>query len=194
MNPNYFSKLYFESQEFLNEEDKQKLLALTLLEKYPAHTILLKSGEYSNQVGIVIEGLIRVYDTNDRSVHFVCEGQIYGSMDTLALRRPSKYNFETLEETKMFILNNDELEGLILTNPNIGILLLNYWKQTAIGFFNNLNSFIKYSPEERYEFLIKKQPHLVLRVKSKYLASYLGMHPVSLSRVKGRYFKNTDDE
>lgn len=179
-------------QDFLTDSDKNKLLELTTLKRYPANTVLLKAGEFTNHVGLILEGLIRVYDSKNKSVHFVSEGQIYGSMDTLALKRNSTYNYQTLEDTTMFILNYDELEAAIYTNPNIGILLLNYWKQTSIVLFKNLNSFIKYTPEERYEQLIKKQSHLVLRVKSKDLASYLGMHPVSLSRLKNRYLKNSE--
>lgn len=194
MDSNYFSKLFFESQHFLTDDDKNKLLELTSFKRIPAHTIILKSGEFKNDAGIVLEGLIRVYGPKDKSVHFVTEGQVFGSMDTIVLKKPSRYNYETIEDTVMFILNYDELEAAIPTNPNFGILLLNYWKQTAMSIFKNLNSFIKYTPEERYEFLIKNQPHLVQRVKNKYLASYLGIHPVSLSRLKSRYLKNSEEE
>lgn len=194
MNSNYFSKSFFESHGFLNDDDRKKLLELTTVKRYPANTLILKSDEFTTDVGVVIEGIIRVYGTNDKSVHFVTDGQIFGSMDTLVLKKPSRYNYETLEDTVMFVLNYEELEASIHVYPNIGVLLLNYWKQTAMNIFKNLNSFIKYSPEERYEHLIKKQPHLVLRVKSKYLASYIGIHPVSLSRLKSRFLKNSDDE
>lgn len=194
MDTNYFSKSFFELHTFLNDDDRKKLLEFTRLKRYPANTVILKSGEFTNDVGVVMEGLIRVYGPNDKSVHFVTDGQIFGSMDTLVLKKASRYNYETLEDTVMFLLNYEDLEKSIQTNPNIGVLLLNYWKQTAMNIFKNLNSFIKYTPEERYEHLIKKQPHLVLRVKSKYLASYLGIHPVSLSRLKSRYLKNSDDE
>lgn len=194
MDSNYFSKSFFESQKFLTDSDRKKLLDLTSLKRFPAHTVILKSGEFTNDVGIVLEGLIRVYSITDKSVHFVSDGQIFGSMDTLVLKKPSRYNYETLEDTVMFILNYEELEAAISTHPNIGILLLNYWKQTAMSIFKNLNSFIKYTPEQRYEHLIKNQPHLILRVKSKYLASYLGIHAVSLSRLKSRYLKNSVEE
>lgn len=194
MDTNYFSKSFFESHSFLNDDDRKKLLELTTLKRYPANTIILKSGEFKSDIGVVMEGIIRVYGSKDKSVHFVSEGQVFGSMDGIVLKKPSRYNYETLEETVLFLLNYEDLEKSIHTHPNIGILLLNYWKQTAMSIFKNLNSFIKYSPEERYEQLLKNQPHLVLRVKSKYLASYLGIHPVSLSRLKSRYLKNSDDE
>lgn len=194
MDTNYFSKSFFESHSFLNDSDRKKLLELATIKRFPANTVILKSGEFQPDIGVVMEGIIRVYGAKDKSVHFVTEGQIFGSMDSVVLKKNSRYNYETLEETVILLLNYDELEAAIQTHPNISILLLNYWKQTAMSLFKGLNSFIKYSPEERYEQLIKKQPHLVLRVKSKYLASYLGIHPVSLSRLKKRYLKNTDDE
>ncbi|RLJ31625.1 CRP-like cAMP-binding protein [Chryseobacterium sp. 7] len=185
---NEFTKIYFEQNDFLTEKDKEKLLEMAQLVTYPMNKIVLHRGEQISQVGIILSGLIRVYDKNNKTVWIVYENQPYGSMEVLALNRPSTVTYETLEETTMFLLNYAELEDTIKDYPNIGRLLLMYWKNTAMAMYGHFYSFLSLTPEERYLQLLQQNAKLILRVKSKDLATYLGMHPVSLSRLKKRYF------
>ncbi|NML71565.1 Crp/Fnr family transcriptional regulator [Chryseobacterium sp. RP-3-3] len=157
---------------------------------YPMNKVILHRGEQISQVGVVLKGLIRVYDKNNKTVWLVPENNVYGSMETLALQRPSSLTYEALEETTVFLLNYDDLENAIKDHPNIATLLLMYWKSTAMDIYSNFYSFIHLTPEERYLQLIQQNSKLILRVKSKDLATYLGMHPVSLSRLKKRYFNS----
>lgn len=192
MEKNYFSKNFFENLSTLTDDDQKKLLELTTLKKIPNNTQLIKVGDSTPEIGFMIEGIVRVFDEDDRTVMFVSEGQVYGSKESLVLNQTSKFNFETIEDSVIFIINNQDLEATFYTHPNIAYMLLNYWKITAMTIFQNFHTFIRNTPEERYEHLIKNYPQLVLRVKSKHLASYLGIHPASLSRLKKRYFKSTD--
>jgi len=188
MKSNEYVKNYFEQNNFLNESDREKLLEMVQIVTYPVNKIILHRGEQISQVGVVIKGLIRVYDKNNKTVWLVPENNVYGSMEILALQRPSSLTYETLEETTMFLLNYDDLENTIKDHPNIAALLLMYWKSTAMDIYGNLYSFLHLTPEERYLQLLQQNSKLILRVKSKDLATYLGMHPVSLSRLKKRYF------
>ncbi|MGK6341865.1 Crp/Fnr family transcriptional regulator [Chryseobacterium sp. DT-3] len=190
MKSNEYIKNYFEQNNFLNETDQEKLLGMVQIVTYPINKIILHRGEQISQVGIVIKGLIRVYDKNNKTVWLVSENNVYGSMEILALQRPSSLTYEALEETTMFLLNYDDLENSIKDHPNIATLLLMYWKSTAMNIYGNLYSFLHLTPEERYLQLLQQNSKLILRVKSKDLATYLGMHPVSLSRLKKRYFNS----
>lgn len=185
---NEFTKIYFEQNDFLDERDREKLLEMVQFVTFPINKIVLHRGEQIGHVGIVITGLIRVYDKNDKTVWFIYENQPYGSIDVLAHQTPATLTHETLEETTMFLLDYFKLEQAIKDYPNIGRLLLMYWKNTAMDMYKNFYSFVSLTPEERYLQLLDQDAKLILRVKSKDLATYLGMHPVSLSRLKKRYF------
>ncbi|MBE4949771.1 Crp/Fnr family transcriptional regulator [Chryseobacterium culicis] len=185
---NEFTAAYFEQHNFLSEKDREKLLEMAQIVTYPMNKIVLHRGEQISQVGIILKGLIRVYDKNNKTVWLAYENQPYGSMEILGLHRPSTVTYETLEETTMFLLNYTELENAIIKYPNIGRLLLMYWKNTAMSIYGHFYSFLTLTPEERYLQLLQQNSRLILRVKSKDLATYLGMHPVSLSRLKKRYF------
>lgn len=188
MKSNDLTKNYFEQNSFLTDKDKEKLLEMVQIVDYPANKIVLHRGELLSQVGIVLKGLIRVYDKNDKTVWLVPENDVCGSMEILALKRPSSLTYETLEETTMFLLNYEDMENAIKEYPNIATLLLMYWKSTAMDIYSHFHSFLRLTPEERYLQLLSQNSKLILRVKSKDLATYLGMHPVSLSRLKKRYF------
>ncbi|GAB0155311.1 Crp/Fnr family transcriptional regulator [Chryseobacterium sp. Alg-005] len=193
MRSNEFTQDYFEQNGFLQDSDREKLLELVQMVTFPENKIILHRGEQISQVGVVLKGLIRVYDKNNKTVWFVPENGIYGCMEILALKRPSSLTYEALEETTMFLLNYDDLEESIKTHPNIATLLLMYWKKTAMDIYGNFYSFLHLTPEERYLQLLNQNSKLILRVKSKDLATYLGIHPVSLSRLKKRYFNSNDD-
>ncbi|RKS97507.1 Crp/Fnr family transcriptional regulator [Chryseobacterium defluvii] len=194
MRSNEFTQDYFEQNDFLHDRDKEKLLELVQMVTFPENKIILHRGEQISQVGIVLKGLIRVYDKNNKTVWFVPENNIYGCMEILALNRPSSLTYEALEETTMFLLNYNELEESIKDYPNIASLLLMYWKKTAMDIYSNFYSFLRLTPEERYLQLLNQNSKLILRVKSKDLATYLGMHPVSLSRLKKRYFDSNGNK
>lgn len=179
---------YFKKNDFLTKRDQKKLLELTQLATYQKNEIVLPFGGKIKQVGLVLKGLIRVYDKNNKTVWVIKENGVYGSIKILTHDKPSSHCYETLEETSMFLLNHDEIEDCIPKYPNIGNLLLMYWKNTSIDLYKHYNSNREYTPQERYVRILEKSPDLIQRMKSKDLASFIGIHPVSLSRLKNNYF------
>lgn len=192
MNHNEFIKKYFDQNKFLNENDKQKLLELMKIINYPANKIVLYKGEQTEQVGIIEKGLIRVYDKNNKTIWFFHENNVYGSLEVLMQKRPSSFTYETLEETTIFLFNYNDLENTINEYPNIASLLLMFWQNTAMEIYLNFSALLHLTPEKRYLHLLSQNSKSILRVKSKDLATYLGMHPVSLSRMKKRYFNSNN--
>lgn len=188
MKYNEFIEIYFDQNKFLNDRDKEKLMEMVQIINYPANKIIMHRGELMKQVGVVSEGLIRAYDKNNKTVWLFLENSTYGSMEALTLSRPSSLTFETLEETSIFMFNYNDLENTIRDYPNITALLLTFWKKMAMDIYVKFYSFLHLTPEKRYLQLLQQNSKLILRVKSKDLATYLGMHPVSLSRLKKRYF------
>ncbi|MGG5210178.1 Crp/Fnr family transcriptional regulator [Chryseobacterium sp. MIQD13] len=188
MNYDEFIKIYFDQNEFLDENDKQKLLGMVKIINYPANKIVLYRGDETDHVGVIAKGLIRAYDKKNKTVWFFHENNVYGSIEVLMQKRPSSLTYETLEETTIFLFNYNDLENNINKHPNISALLLMFWRKTAMEIYHKFSSFLHLSPEKRYLNLLNHNSKLILRVKSKDLATYLGMHPVSLSRLKKRYY------
>lgn len=188
MKSNEFTQNYFIQNDFLTEKDKEKLLEMAQIITFPINKIILHRGEENYKVGVVMKGLIRAYDKNNKTVWIFSENNLYGSLEVITQKAPSAHTHETLEETTMILFNYYELEKAIKEYPNIAIMLLSSWKSAIIEVYTHFYSLLHLSPEKRYLHLLHQNSKLILRVKSKDLATYLGIHPVSLSRLKKRYF------
>ena len=91
-----------------------------------------------------------------------------------------------MEETEILEMNFEKFEEL--SKRNVGLLKLRIMasKRLLNRMYERLESFILYSPEERFQHLLETHPDLCERIPDKYLASFLGITPVSLSRIKKR--------
>ncbi|WP_048508145.1 Crp/Fnr family transcriptional regulator [Chryseobacterium angstadtii] len=188
MNYEEFIKIYFEENSFLNKKDRDKLTEMIRIVSYPTNKIILPRGEKSNQVGIISKGLIRGYDKSDRTVWLLHEDNVYGLTKTASLEYSSSLTYETLEETTLFLFNYPDLENTIREYPNVAALMMMFWKNMTEEVCKNYYVFLHSTPEERYLHLLNQDSKLILRVKSKDIATYLGIHPASLSRLKKRHF------
>ena len=95
-----------------------------------------------------------------------------------------------VENCKVIAINTEKLQEL--SNDNIRILRLSHegLKEAFLEAINRIEFFTTLTPEARYETLLKQSPELIQRVPQKYLASYIGVTTVSLSRIRNRNLLN----
>jgi CRP-like cAMP-binding protein len=160
--------------------------------KFKKKSILLNIGTVSNEVFYITKGCIRLYcekDGEELSTYFFTENMFAGSYDSYIARKPSKVAIETLEECEVLILTHESQENLYKVFPKMNEFIR---KAIEIRFVLLHDLFISYllnSPEERYLMLLKDRPELLQRVPQNQIASFLGITPVSLSRIRNRVFK-----
>jgi CRP-like cAMP-binding protein len=82
--------------------------------------------------------------------------------------------------------NIDKIMQEIMTVPEMRTQMTDILFERQWNYANLFLSFIKYTPQERYAHLVKERPEIILRVPQQYIASYLGITPVSLSRIRGK--------
>lgn len=136
----------------------------------PENTTLLYEGEVADKIYFIKKGALRLWnndDGKDITFQFFFEGQIVASYESFHLGKPSIFTIETIENTDLLVLEKRKLEHLL-------------------AYTEYFLSRIKESPEKRYISLLEKRPELVRRVPDHYIASFLGITPVSLSRIKKR--------
>ncbi|PRB01677.1 Crp/Fnr family transcriptional regulator [Chryseobacterium sp. MYb7] len=155
---------------------------------YPAKTILLEEGKVSDKMFLVKNGALRVFfyqDGKELTLDFITENQAVSSFDSFLNGIPSDFVIETLESTTVYELHNDTFHKLMENQEFQHTFHPLFYKR-----FSEINkrliSFIKDSPQQRYEQLIKNRPELLLRFPQHYIASYLGITSVSLSRIRNR--------
>lgn len=156
--------------------------------KYPAKRVLLDEGEISSKMFFVKSGALREYfyqDGRELTLEFITENQAVSSFDSFLNGTKSEFIIETLEPTILHELEIDSFRKL-MNNPDFQQTFNPLFYQRFSEITKRLMTFIKDSPQKRYEDLLKDRPELLLRFPQHYIASYLGITSVSLSRIRNR--------
>lgn len=158
-------------------------------EEMPAKTILLKEGEISSRMFYIEKGCIRLWfnkDGKDITFQFFFEGEGVSSAESFRSNEPSLFSMETIEPCVVHALNKKDYETIITRSPLIKQELEEQTFQRLMYYQKLFLSRIKNSPEERYKELVEQSPHILQRVPQHYIASFLGITSVSLSRIRNR--------
>ncbi len=157
--------------------------------RVPENTIILHEGDISKNVYFIRKGCLRMWfnkDGKDVTFQFFFENQAVASIESFWNKTPSMVNLEAIESSVLFGINKKNFETLLNEVPGMkdGFLeiALRRMKNYSLLFLSR----IKDSPRERYLDLLANNPHIMERVPQHYIASYLGITPVSLSRIKNK--------
>lgn len=191
MNLKEKTRAVISKMEILNEQEIEILVEKTIVDVFKKDTILLKEGQTPTRCYTVIEGCVREYlikDGEEKSTAFFMEGDML--TPPLPNSQPSTHYLECVEDCILTISNENSEEEIVAALPR----LIAVFQEIAIEKINTAkeewNQFISSSPEERYLNLLKTKPHLLDRVPHHQVASYLGMKPQSLSRIRKRILDN----
>jgi CRP-like cAMP-binding protein len=155
----------------------------------PPKTVLLNAGEISDCVHIIKKGCLRQWfnkDGKDITVQFFFEDQPVASIDSFMNNQPSLFTLESIEPSIVISISKENFEKLNTLYPEFKDGFLDYLFQRFRNYAQLFLSRIKDSPKERYDDLLKNRPNIIKRVPQHYIASYLGITPISLSRIRNR--------
>ncbi|MEP6803406.1 MAG: Crp/Fnr family transcriptional regulator [Flavobacterium sp.] len=159
----------------------------------PAKTILLEEGEISKKLFIIEKGCIRVWFNNngkDLTTQFFFENQTVASIESFMKKLPSPVVVETIEASVIWWISKNDLDKIleeIKEIPELRDRLIDMLFQRTFDYMKYFVSFIKDSPTQRYLNLIEERPQIIQRVPQHYIASYLGVSTVHLSRIKSKF-------
>jgi CRP-like cAMP-binding protein len=177
---------YFNS---LNPELWKKYHTLLKEKTIEEKTILLNEGDISKNIYFVKKGCLRLWfnkDGKDITFQFFFEKQLVSVIESFMNEIPSMFTLEAIEETTLYTLSKSNFDKLISEVPHVKDGLIHLLIQ-RLTYYNRLFlSRIKDNPRERYQELVKDNPHIMKRVPQHYIASYLGITSVSFSRIKNK--------
>jgi CRP-like cAMP-binding protein len=174
----------------------EKYTALQQRMEYPARTTLLHEGKTAQNYYFIERGCLRLWFDNkgkDTTVQFFFENDGVASLESFQKNIPSAFTIETIEPSIIQVLPkalfNDMLKELD-QNPDFLKALMDISFERQRHYMNEFISRIRDTPLQRYINLIKERPHIVKRVQQHYIASYLGITSVHLSRIKNKLARN----
>jgi CRP-like cAMP-binding protein len=156
----------------------------------PAKTVLLREGEVSKKVFVVEKGCVRVsFNSPDKDItlQFFLDRSMVASIESFIKRIPSPVTLETIEPSVLWWIHKKDADRIVAEMKEIPVLrdkLIDAIFQRTFDYMKQFLSSIKDSPQQRYLNLLKQQPQIVQRVPQHYIASYLGITTVHLSRIK----------
>jgi len=155
----------------------------------PSKTVLLHDGEISSHIYIVKKGCLRQWfnkDGKDITLQFFFENQPVASIDSFLNNQPSLFTIESVEPSTIISIRKETFEELHKIYPQFKEGFNEYLFKRFRNYAQLFLSRIKDSPKERYDDLIKNHPEIIKRVPQHYIASYLGITPISLSRIRNK--------
>lgn len=176
-------------KEFISLEKNEEEYFLSKLHSkhYFKKEMILKEGEVCDFIYFINTGCIRYFyniDGNENTAQFFFENSWYTDFDSLLTRLPSKVNIQALEKTEILALAYKDLELLYNEIPKFEKLGRKMAEKAFLGVRLRNEMLENYSAEERYLNLIKERPKVIERIPQHYIASYMGIHPESLSRIR----------
>jgi len=166
-------------------------LELIDIKTYKKGDHILKEGEFSAKSYSVVSGCVRQYylvDGEEKTTFFYTEGDSIFSPNSTSEKIPSKYYLTCVEYSTLSITTLENQEEMFKRFPMLEALSRNSLQEELVNYQEMLATYITTSPEERYLNLLKFRPGLLNRVPQYQLASYLGVTPESLSRIRKRIF------
>jgi CRP/FNR family transcriptional regulator, anaerobic regulatory protein len=173
-----------------SENDWNVLFRLFTFHQAHKGEVVIRVGETNRGIGFVLQGLMRFYYTkpngDEFTSFFVRESEVIGSYESHILNLPSRQTIEAIEPTSYMFINYENLLELYRQVPlteKIAHRNAEYYLARAQL---RLATMLIDSPEERYLKLVEEESWLLQRVSQQLIASYLGITPVSLSRIRAR--------
>ncbi len=150
--------------------------------------VLTEEGETERGFLFVLDGVHRVYfttrDGNEHTVAFAAPSDYSGIPDSFFLQAPSAYRLEALSDSSVLATDYDTLSALMDNHRELERWAWRLLASALRGRSKRERDHMRLTAEERYERLLEESPQLVQRIPLKHIASYLGMSPETLSRIR----------
>lgn len=170
------------AQDRVAMEDKFSIHAIKRKKK------LLAAGEVCRDFYFVSSGCFRMYGVDDKgfehNIQFAAENDWIADISSFYSQKPSQLHIEALESAEVFRINRQDLTGLFLTVPRLNRIFKVMIEHKYIELQNRVLQNFSSTAEQRYVAFLEQYPHLKNRLPNTQIASYLGITPEFLSKIR----------
>lgn len=175
----------------LTEEEIDIVTNQDTMRSYKKGTVLLSEGKLAKECFFILQGCVMSYylvDGEFKVTEFFTESQPITPV-SYTTKKPSQYFLECMEDSIISIGTPERSAELMRKLPRLAAMGASIMEDQLANQRMKYDEFIKLSPEERYQNLRETSPNLLNRVPQYLIASYLGIKPESLSRIRKRLYK-----
>jgi len=180
---------YLNNIQKLTKKSTEALLSICTELTIDKNVDLHPVGHTCKNIYFVKKGLLRIYyfkEAVEITENFEFENAIVARADSLFNANPSRKAIQAIEESELVAINSAKLFKLYDTHPDIERLFRKIFEKAYVDTVNRIESIQFHSAEERYQNLLNQSKQIIKRVPLKFIASYLGITQVSLSRIRAK--------
>lgn len=181
---------------FLFPKEKwRKFLRCFRRMEVPAKTLLLQEGEISEHAYYIEKGVVRAWYNNDGkdvTFQFFMENTMFSSLESFRKGLPGMVSFETIEPCILWEISKADADTVleeVYEDRELRNMFMDSLFERVFDYMKHFFSFIKDTPKQRYLNLARERPEIIRRIPQHYIASYLGITTVHLSRIKSAILK-----
>ena len=179
---------YFKEFNPLSKEAEKTIAEISDIITIKKNKDLQPIGHTCKTIYFITKGVARIYyfkDGIDITERFFFENSIIARVESLFTGKPSRKAIQVLEDAEIIAIDSARLFKLYDSYPEIERLFRKIFEAAYVETINRIEGMQFHSAEERYNALLTEAPNVLMRVPLKYVASYLGITQVSLSRIRG---------
>lgn len=173
----------------LTETEMQLIADHTNIRHFKEGSLLLREGEIANSCYLVLKGCVRQYivkEGHDKTTAFYTEYQPVNLFTSASNNTKSAYNLICMEDCVLTVSSESHVDMMCRLIPRLESIIRKEVEKNSGVYQDEITKFISSTAEERYLDLMKNRPDLLQRVSQHYIASYIGVTPQSLSRIRKR--------
>ena len=185
---------YFERLIPLNKEEKELVTQNFHSRLYRKRQYVLQEGNICTQLNFVVRGCLRMYKIDEQGathvLQFAVENYWINDLGSFHSEKPSELNIDALDDTMVLQINRNDLVSLYLQASKFDRIFRVLIENSFINLQKRLLQNISSTAEQRYQAFLDTYPHLVNRLSQTQIASFLGITPEFLSRLRNKVSKS----
>jgi len=184
---------YLKDKIDLSNDEIDLIRAVATLKKLRRHQYLLQEGEIWRYNAFVASGFLRAFSVDDKGqehiLNFAPENHWTGDRESLVNHTPSHLNIDAIEDSEVVLITKENFDRICIQIPQLNDLVNAILHKSFLTSQRRIHDIISLSAEDKYRSFLEKFPAIAQRVPQHMIASYIGVTPETLTRIRRKSAK-----